>query len=254
MFNLDRRVAVCIGATSGIGRALAIGLARNGATVVPTGRRSSELCGVCNELAALGGETMHITSDVRDRRSLERLRDSVLARFGRVDILINAAGYTFRHATATVAEEEWTALMDTNVTGVLRACQVFYQPLRANGGGRIINIASLGAYLAFQEVAAYCASKAAVLSLTKSLAVEWAKEGICVNAIAPGVVPTDLNGAIVQGTPRGEEMLLRTPMGRFGEAEEMVGAALLLASSSASFLTGQCLAVDGGYLASGVNQ
>jgi NAD(P)-dependent dehydrogenase (short-subunit alcohol dehydrogenase family) len=253
MFDLQNRVAVCIGATSGIGRALAIGLARNGASVVPSGRRSQELCNVCREIATLGRETIPVTSDVRDRKSLEHLRDSVLARFGRVDILVNAAGYTFRQASATIGDDQWSALMDTNVTGVLRACQVFYQPLRATGGGRIVNIASLGAYAAFHEVAAYCASKAAVLSLTKSLAVEWAKDGISVNAIAPGVIPTELNNAIVTGTPRGEELLMRTPMGRFGEANELVGAALLLASSGASYLTGQCIAVDGGYLASGVN-
>ena len=177
-----------------------------------------------------------------------------MARFGRVDILVNAAGYTFRQASVSISDDQWSALMDTNVAGVLRACQVFYEPLRVSDGGRIINIASLGAHLAFHEVAAYCASKAAVLSLTKSLAVEWAKDGICVNAIAPGVIPTDLNGAIVSGTLRGEEMLMRTPMARFGEADEMIGAALLLASPAAStFLTGQCVAVDGGYLASGVN-
>jgi NAD(P)-dependent dehydrogenase (short-subunit alcohol dehydrogenase family) len=197
---------------------------------------------------------MLITSDVRDRGSLENLRDSVMERFGRVDIVVNAAGYTFRQASVTISDDQWSALMDTNVAGVLRACQVFYEPLRASGSGRIINIASLGAQVAFHEVAAYCASKAAVLSLTKSLAVEWAKDGICVNAIAPGIIPTSLNGSIVSGTPRGEELLLRTPMARFGDAEELVGATLLLASPAAStFLTGQCVAVDGGYLASGVN-
>jgi NAD(P)-dependent dehydrogenase (short-subunit alcohol dehydrogenase family) len=254
MFDLSNRVAVVIGATSGIGRCLAFGLAENGATVVPTGRRSNLLTEVCNGLSARGRETIFHVADVRDRSSLEYFRAAVIDRFGRVDVLVNAAGYTFRQATASMNENQWAALLDTNVTGTLRGCQVFYESLCASGSGRIINIASLGAFIAFHEVAAYCASKAAVLSLTKSLACEWARDGISVNAIAPGVIPTDLNDHIVTGTSRGEEMLSRTPMRRFGRSEELIGAALLLASAGSSFLTGQCIAVDGGYLASGVNQ
>jgi NAD(P)-dependent dehydrogenase (short-subunit alcohol dehydrogenase family) len=254
MFDLSNRVVVVIGATSGIGRCLAFGLAENGATVVPTGRRADQLTEVCQGLSARGRETILQVADVRDRSSLECFRTAVIDRFGHVDVLVNAAGYTFRQATASMNEDQWSALLDTNVTGTLRGCQVFYQPLCASGSGRIINIASLGAFLAFHEVAAYCASKAAVLSLTKSLACEWAKDGISVNAIAPGVIPTDLNDHIVTGTSRGKEMLSRTPMRRFGRSEELVGTALLLASAGSSFLTGQCIAVDGGYLASGVNQ
>jgi NAD(P)-dependent dehydrogenase (short-subunit alcohol dehydrogenase family) len=145
-------------------------------------------------------------------------------------------------------------MVDTGVTGALRVCQSFYEPLKASGRGRIVNIASLGSYLAFQEVAAYCAAKTALLSLTRSLAVEWARDGICVNAIAPGLFPTEMNSHLIMGTPRGRELLMRTPMARFGDAKELVGAAVLLAGDGASFLTGQCIAVDGGYLASGVNQ
>ena len=189
-----------------------------------------------------------------ERNSIDALRDAVLERFGRVDILVNAAGYTFKEPTVTVSETKWTALIDTHLNGALRACQSFHGPLTVSGKGRIINIASLGSFLAFHEVAAYCAAKTALLSLTRSLACEWARDGISVNAIAPGVFPTELNAGLIDGTPRGKEMLMRTPMGRFGRPEELVGAAVLLASDGASFLTGQCLAVDGGYLASGVNQ
>jgi NAD(P)-dependent dehydrogenase (short-subunit alcohol dehydrogenase family) len=202
---------------------------------------------------AAGSRTLCHTCDVTDRESLEALRDAVLARFGRVDILVNAAGYTMRKPTAEVREDTWSEMLDTNLHGVLRACQIFYKPLKESGHGRIINIASLGSFLAFHEVATYCASKTAVLSLTRSLGCEWAKDGICVNAIAPGIVPTDMNGSIVMGTPRGEELLARTPMGRFGKADEMIATAVLLSSDGASFLTGQCIAIDGGYLASGVN-
>lgn len=249
--DLSGRVAVVIGATSGIGEALAYGLAEHGADVVPAGRRPSP---VAARIEALGRRTLPVTVDVRERGSIDALRDATLAAFGQIDILVNAAGYTFRQATDTVTEDQWTSLMNTNLTGVLRGCQSCYEPLKASGHGRVINIASLGSYLGFQEVTAYCASKTALLSLTRGLAIEWARDGICVNAIAPGVFPTEMNGPIIKGTPRGQEILTRTPMGRFGKPEELVAAAVLLASDGASFITGQCLAVDGGYLASGVNQ
>jgi len=252
-FDLTDRVAVVMGATSGIGRSLAIGLAEHGATVIPTGRREDRIQDVCREIEAAGRSTMCQTADVGNRASIDTFRDAVLKQFGRVDILLNAAGVTFKQPTLTVTEEQWSSLMDTDLTGVLRACQSFYEPLKASGRGRIINIASLGSYRAFYQVAAYCAAKSAVLSLTRGLGCEWAKDGIMVNAIAPGVFPTELNSKLIMGTPRGNEILMRTPMGRFGKPEELVGAAVLLASDGASFMTGECIAVDGGYLASGVN-
>jgi NAD(P)-dependent dehydrogenase (short-subunit alcohol dehydrogenase family) len=252
--DLTGRVAVVMGGTSGIGRALVIGLAEHGADVVPAGRRQDALESVCAAVEAAGRQTLRQTADVTSRKSVDHLRDAVLERFGHVEVLVNAAGYTFREPTAQVSEEKWSALLDTHLSGALRACQSFYGPLKASGKGRIINIASLTSYLAFHEVAAYCAAKTALLSLTRSLACEWAREAISVNAIAPGVFPTELNADLIQGTARGNELLIRTPMGRFGRPEELVGAAVLLASDGASFLTGQCLAVDGGYLASGVNQ
>ncbi len=242
-----------IGATSGIGRVIALGLAEHGAHVVPTGRREQKVEEVCREIEALGRRTLCQPSNVQDRASLDVLRDAVVRHLGGVDILVNAAGYTFRQPTVSVCEQHWSALLDTNLSGALRACQTFYGPLKASGRGRIINIVSLGSFLAFHEVAAYCAAKAALLSLTRSLACEWARDGIVVNAIAPGIFPTEMNSELVSGTARGQELLMRTPMGRFGRPEELVGAAVLLASDGASFLTGQCIAIDGGYLASGVN-
>ena len=250
--DLTGRVAVVIGGTSGLGRAIAIGLAKAGANVVPSGRRRPMVEEVCAEVEAAGRETLRSTVDVANRTNVDALRDAVVARFGRVDILVNAAGGTRRKPTRDVTETEWSVLLDLNLNGVLRACQSFYEPLKKSGRGRIINIASLSSYVAFFEVAPYSAAKAAVLSLTRSLGCEWAKEGICVNAIAPGVFPTELNTALLMGTERGREIIMRTPMRRFGEPEELVGAAVLLASDAASFITGQCIVVDGGYLAAGV--
>lgn len=251
--NLEGRIAVVIGASSGLGLTIAKGLATHGADVIPTGRRRDWLDKACQSIEAAGRKTLRLTVDIEDRASIDDLRDAVVNRFGKVDILVNAAGRTSRKPILDVKDADWLSLFNTNLNGALRACQSFHGVLKASGRGRVINIASLGSFLAFHEVAAYCAAKAALLSLTRSLACEWAKDGISVNAIAPGFFPTAMNNSLLSGTQRGKEILIRTPIGRFGRPEELIGAAVLLASDGASFITGQCLVVDGGYLASGVN-
>ena len=251
--DLTGRVAVVIGGTSGLGRAIAIGLAEAGADVVPTGRRQALADETCDAVERIGRRTLRATLDVLYRFSIDEFRDKVIEHFGHIDILVNAAGIIARKPTIDLAESEWHNLMNTNLTGILRACQSFYEPLAATGHGRIINIASLGSFVGLKEVAAYSASKAALLSLTRSLALEWAACGVNVNAIAPGVFRTDMNKKLLEDTDRGREFLMRTPMKRFGTPEELVGAAVLLASDAASYITGQCIVVNGGLLASGVN-
>ena len=254
VFSLEGKVAVVTGGTSGIGLALSLGLADAGADVIATARRQQQVDDTAKEIEARGRKTIRITSDVGDRASLDKLLAAALVTFGKVDILVNCAGMIKRTPTLDLAETEWNNILNVNLTGTLRACQVFGRSMLERGYGRIINIASLNSFVALSEVAAYAASKAGVASLTRSLAVEWSKKGVTVNAVAPGVFRTDLNAQLLDSTPRGQELLMRTPMGRFGKTEELIGAVVYLASDGASFVTGQILVVDGGFLASGVNQ
>lgn len=252
--ELNGKTAVVIGGTSGIGRAIAHGLADAGANVVASSRRMEEVEKTAAEIEEKGRQTLRLTSDVSDKSTLENLLAECLNTFGRVDILVNSAGVTKRTPTLDVPEDEWNWILETNLTGTLRACQVFGKQMIEQKYGRIINIASLSTFVALYEVAAYAASKAAVASLTKSLAIEWSQYGVNVNAIAPGVFKTALNTNLLESTERGKEFQLRTPMRRFGKVEELAGAAIFLASDSASFVNGEVLVVDGGFLASGVNQ
>jgi NAD(P)-dependent dehydrogenase (short-subunit alcohol dehydrogenase family) len=254
LLELTNKTAVVIGGTSGIGLALTKALAQAGADVVPSSRRVEQVRSAALEVERLGRRSLAQPCDVTDAASLTQLLKSVCDKFGSVQILVNSAGRTKRTPTLELPDSEWEAILETNLTGILRACRVFGTHMVERGYGRIINIASIASFVALYEVAAYCASKAGVAALTKSLAIEWARSGVCVNAIAPGVFPTDLNVALLHGTERGREFLMRTPMGRFGKLDELAGAGVFLASDAASFVTGHLLVVDGGFLASGVNQ
>jgi NAD(P)-dependent dehydrogenase (short-subunit alcohol dehydrogenase family) len=254
IFDLQGKTAVVIGGTTGIGHALSLGLADAGADVVASARRAEQVEQTAAQIEAKGRKTLRRTSDVQDRASLEALRDEVLKAFGKVDILVNCAGITKRAPTIDFPEEDWNRILDVNLTGTMRGCQVFGESMLGRGYGRIVNIASLSTYVGLFEVAAYSASKAAVSALTKVLAVEWSRKGVLVNAIAPGVFRTDLNASLLDSTERGREFKVRTPIGRFGKTEELVGAAVFLASDAASFVSGEIVVVDGGFLASGVNQ
>jgi len=253
-FDLTGNTAVVIGGTSGIGHAIALALAEAGADVVPTSRREEQVAQAAREIQQLGRRSLEVVSDVGDRASLDNVLRKCVEAFDKVDILVNSAGKTKRTSSIEVSEDEWNDILNTNVTGTLRACQVFGRHMLEREYGRIVNIASLSSFVALYEVAAYSASKAAVAMLTKSLAIEWAPRRVNVNAIAPGVFRTPLNQKLLDETERGKEFLLRTPMKRFGKVEELGGAAVFLASDAASFVTGEVIVVDGGFLASGVNQ
>lgn len=252
-FDLSGKCAVVVGGTSGLGQSISLALAEAGADVVASSRRKLESERTARQIEKLGRKTLRLQADVRSRESLQRLHDQVLSHYGRIDVLVNSAGIMRRQPAIECSEEDWCDILDVNLNGTFRACQIFGKTMLAQKSGVIINVASLATFVAFRDVAAYGVSKAGVGALTKSLAVEWAPHGIRVNAIAPGIFPTELNSNLIRGTNRGKELLIRTPMARYGNPTEVAGAAVFLASDAGSFVNGEILAIDGGFLASGVN-
>ncbi len=251
-FSLKNKVAVVLGGTSGIGQAIARGFARAGATTIASSRDRERVQAEAAEIESLGVKTLRITSDVQDRASLQNLCDEAVLAFGQVDILVVTSGALKKMPTVDVPDEDWNRIVDTNLNGTFRANQIFGRQMIKQQRGSIINTGSLTSFVSFGEVTAYAASKGGVLMLTRQLGCEWAGHNVRVNAIAPGVFRTPLNSKVLDLPERSAAIAARTPMGRVGNVEELVGAAIFLASDAASYVTAQVIAVDGGFLAKGI--
>ena len=250
--SLDGKRALVFGGTSGLGKSIALGFAEAGADVVPVSRRAEEVQKTAGEIRALGRRTIEFTADVTHREDIQRVIDRMRAEMGRIDILVNSAGTTKRAPSLEFADEDWNRVLNINLNGTWYACQMVGRVMKEQAYGRIINIASIGAFLSLYEVTAYCASKGAVAMMTRCLGAEWVKYNITVNALAPGVFETPLNRNVVHEPGRKASIMAHTPMKRFGNLEEIKGVAIFLASDSASFVTGEVIAVDGGFMAQGI--
>ena len=253
MFDLTGKTALITGGATGIGRAIAAGMMEHGARVLIGSRRTEQIQRTVEELNdQIGTECAVGTQlDVTSEQSVESAVSLVIEKFGRLDILVNAAGIQLRKPLLELTPDEFNHMFDVHVTGSLRCAQVAAKLFVAQRSGCIINLASLTAFADNIEVGAYAAAKCAVVGLTRSCANEWAKHGIRTNAIAPGVVVTDLNRKNIVNNDRGRRILERTPAARFGKPEEIAGAAVYLASDVAGFVNGETMVVDGGFLACG---
>ncbi|MEI2417853.1 SDR family oxidoreductase [Orrella sp. JC864] len=248
-FSLAGRTALVIGAGGGIGAALAQGMAKAGARVLLAGRDRAKLLRVAQALRA-GDDAVH-TLDARQVGELEALAARLDQSHGPVDILVNCQGTLAIKPAIQTTEAEYDAILDTNLKSVYFSCVAFGKRMLGRGAGAIINITSLSAHTGWSQGAAYCASKWGVAGLTQTFAAEWGGQGVRVNAIAPGFFPTELNRERMPQA-RKEEAARRSAMGRMGEVDELVGAAIYLASPAAAFVNGATLRVDGGYLSSGI--
>lgn len=249
-FSLDGKVAVVTGSSRGIGKAIALGFAEAGATVVVNGRSEASANMGAGEVRAIGGTALPIAADVTDRAEVERLMTEVIDRLGRIDIMVNNAGISeFYKRAESVTEDDWDSVMSANLKPVFLGCSAAGRRMKEQGGGVILNVTSIGGLTALPRLLAYCAAKAGIVQLTRVLAVEWAQHGIRVNAIAPGWVETDMARGLLEHPVYGAQLMQRTPMNRAARPEEIAGAAIYLASEAASFVTGHTLAVDGGWTA-----
>jgi gluconate 5-dehydrogenase len=250
LFDLTRRVAIISGGSMGLGRQMAEGLAEMGANLVLCARKKERCEAAAESLRRLGVEVLALGCDVKDKSSIDDVVEKTLARFGRIDILINNAGVSWGAPIEEMTLDQWDKVLSTNLTGTFLFCQAVAKPMTAQKSGKIINIASvagLGGGSAELQAIGYHASKGGVIAFTKDLACKWAQHNIQVNAIAPGWFPTHMSEWVIEH--RKESLLSKIPLGRFGSDHDLKGAAIFLASNASSYVTGHVLVVDGGQTA-----
>lgn len=248
-FDLEGKSAVVIGASRGLGKRMSIALAQAGADLVVSSRSSAMLQEVVSEIRDLGRRAFAVECDVSKAGDIENLLESSCRRFNRVDILVNVAGIIVRKPSHQITEEEWDEVMGVNLKGMFFACRIFGGHMMENGGGKIINIGSLASSIALPERTLYTISKTGVAALTRSLAIEWARCNINVNAIGPGYFETELTAPLFKNEEWKQRLLERIPMGRVGQPEDLDGITVFLASPASDYVTGQIFFVDGGFLA-----
>ncbi|MFB3817723.1 MAG: SDR family NAD(P)-dependent oxidoreductase [Candidatus Methylomirabilales bacterium] len=248
LFDLTGQVAFLTGASRGLGRAMAAGLAQAGADVVVTSRKLDDVAAVARELAAGGRKVLPLALEVTRAADVEAAVHEAVAQMGRIDILVNNAGINIRKPVLELTEDDWDQTLDTNLKGAFLVARAVGRQMLGQGSGSVINIASMMASVVHAERAAYASSKAGVVQLTRVLAVEWAPH-VRVNAICPGPFLTELNRPILDDAEKVKYFTDRLPMKRFGEPEELVGSVIFLASAASSYMTGTTLYIDGGWTA-----
>lgn len=241
---LTDQIAVVTGGGRGIGKAIAVLLAREGAQVVICGRGVDALQKVCDEISANGGKCSLYQTDVKNPANIDQTIQKILDTYGRIDILVNNAGVTRDNLMLRMKDDEWDDVISTNLKGAFLFCRAVYKPMLKQRAGKIINIASVVGLTGNAGQANYAASKAGIIGLTKSLAKELARKNVCVNAVAPGFIETEMTGVLPEAAREGA--LQQIPMGRFGKAEEVAEVVLFLASHKSNYVTGQVFVVDGG--------
>ncbi len=247
-FKLTGKNALVTGSRTGLGRAMAIGLAEAGANVMVHGSKEHGLDEVCAAVRSLGGKAARAIADLSDQGAPARLMEAMLSEFGSIDILVNNAGIARRKPAVDYSMEDWNTIIQVNLTSVFQMAQLAGREMIANGGGKIINVASLLSYQGGILVPAYAAAKGGIATLTMALANEWAPKRVNVNAIAPGYMSTDLTAALEADPARNRAIVDRIPAGRWGSPKDLAGAAVFLASSASDYVHGTVLSVDGGWL------